>query len=95
MATISGISAMLMGDGAGGNAALDVNKAILRMLRDDNSFAFRTATIKNPNQVNAGTVAYHIPEMVQAEDYGTGTSDFQIPQSGLKEIHIDTRRTVK
>ncbi|WP_300351203.1 hypothetical protein [Clostridium sp.] len=49
----------------------------------------------NPSSVKSGTVAYQVPEILQAEDYGDGTTTSQIPQSGLVEISIDTRRDIK
>lgn len=94
MAVITGISGMQMGDGSGGKIALDLKTRVLRILYDSN-FSYLTATIANPRQVNAGSVSYQIPEILQAENYLTGASDFQTLQSGIVEVHIKTRRTVK
>ncbi len=94
MAVITGISGMQLGDGNGGNIALDINKRVLRIL-SYSSFSWRTATINQPSQVRTGSVAYQVPEILQAEDYGNGTTQPQVPQSGLIEIKIDTRRDVK
>ncbi len=94
MAVMEGMSGMVLGDGAGGNIALDINKRVLRIL-SLTSFSWRTATMNNPTSVKAGTVAYQVPEILQAEDYGNGTTAPQIPQSSLIEIKIDTRRDVK
>lgn len=92
---LDGISGMQIGDGAGGKVALAIQTGILRILKGDGSFAYKTATIMNKDQVKSGSVSYQIPELVQAEDYGTGTSPFQTLNSGLVTIPINTRRTIK
>lgn len=95
MAALQGISGMDMGDGtSGGKIALDLKTRVLRILFDG-GFSYLTATIADPRQVNAGTVSYQIPEILQAEDYQTGATDFQKLNSGLVQVNIDTRRTVK
>lgn len=94
MATIQGISGMQMGDGAGGKVALSIQKQVLRIL-SDNILSYATATALNPASVKAGTATYYVPELIGAEAYGTGTSKFHVPQSGLLSFNLDTRRTVK
>lgn len=94
MANIKGLSAMQMGDGASGNMALAVQTGILKILYDG-GFAYQTATIANPRQTKRGSVSYQIPEILQAEDYGDGTTKFQIINSSLVEVPINIRRTVK
>lgn len=97
MANLQGISGIQMGDGTtSGNIALDIQTRVLRILFDG-GFAYQTATIANPTQVNSGSVAYQIPEILYAEDYGTtgAPATFQKLNSGLVEVHINTRRVVK
>lgn len=94
MAVITGISGMQMGDSKGGNIALDLKTRVLRII-SDSGFSYLTATIADPRQVNAGSVSYQVPEILQAEDYGTGDTQFQKLNSGIVEVHINTRRTVK
>lgn len=95
MATLQGISGMQIGDGtSSGHIALDLQTRVLRILYEG-GFAYQTASIANPAQVNAGSVSYQIPEILTAEDYGTGTSQFQKLNSGLVEVPINTRRVVK
>lgn len=97
MAVLKGISGMQIGDastGATGNIALDIQTRVLRILFDG-GFAYQTATIANPAQINAGSVSYQIPEILYAEDYGTGTTAFQKLNSGLVEVPINIRRVVK
>lgn len=95
MAKLEGISGIQIGDGSSGKVALAIQTGVLRILKEDGSFAYKTATIMNKGQVKAGSVTYQIPELVQAEDYGTGTSAFQTLNSGLVTIPINTRRTIK
>lgn len=97
MAVLTGISGMQIGDastGGSGNIALDIQTRVLRILFDG-GFAYQTATIANPAQINAGSVSYQIPEILYAEDYGTGTTQFQKLNSGLVEVPINIRRVVK
>lgn len=94
MAVITGISGMQMGDGKGGNIALDLKTRVLRII-SDSGFSYLTATIADPRQLNAGSVSYQIPEILQAEDYGTGTTDFQKLNSNIVEVPVNIRRTVK
>ncbi len=94
MAVITGISGMQMGDGAGGKIALDLKTRVLRILYDS-SFSYLTATVANPRQLNAGSVSYQIPEILTAEDYLTGNTEFQTMQSKIVEVPINIRRTVK
>lgn len=99
MANLQGISGIQMGDASGtttGNIALDLQTRVLRILYEG-GFAYQTASIANPTQVNTGSVSYQIPEILYAEDYGTngGSSAFQKLNSGLVEVHINTRRVVK
>lgn len=97
MARLQGISGMQMGDassGGSGNIALDIQTRVLRILFEG-GFAYQTASIANPAQVNAGSVSYQIPEILYAEDYGTGASTFQKLNSGLVEVPINIRRVVK
>lgn len=97
MAVLKGISGMQIGDAstsATGNIALDIQTRVLRILFDG-GFAYQTATIANPAQINAGSVSYQIPEILYAEDYGTGTTQFQKLNSGLVEVPINIRRVVK
>lgn len=97
MAVLKGISGMQIGDAStvgSGNIALDIQTRVLRILFDG-GFAYQTATIANPAQINAGSVSYQIPEILYAEDYGTGTTAFQKLNSGLVEVPINIRRVVK
>lgn len=94
MAVIQGISGMQIGDGTGGNVALSINTRVLRIL-SDSSFSYLTATMKNPNEVKSGTVAYYVPEIIQTEAYGSGTTASQNINAGLISVTIDTRRTAK
>lgn len=94
MAVLQGISGMQMGDGSTGNIALDLQTRVLRILWDG-GFSYMTATIANPSQLKAGSVSYQVPEILQAEDYGDGTTDFQKLNSGIVEVPINIRRTVK
>lgn len=95
MAKLEGISGIQIGDGSSGKVALAIQTGVLRILKEDGSFAYKTATIMNKGQVKAGSVTYQVPELVQAEDYGTGTSAFQTLNSGLVTVPINTRRTIK
>lgn len=82
-------------DGSGsGNIALAISFRILKILYDG-GFAYKTATVRDMRQVDTGSVSYQIPEILQAQDYGTGTSAFQQLNSGLVEIPVNLRRTVK
>lgn len=94
MAKLMGISGMQMGDGAAGQIALDLKTRVLRII-SESGFAYQTASLMDPTQVNAGSVSYQVPEILMAEDYGTGTGDFQKLNSGLVEIPINTRRVVR
>ena len=94
MAIIQGISGAFMEDGNGGKIALDIQKGILRILAHS-GISYMTATIGDRRQVQAGSVSYQVPEIMQAEDYGDGTTDFQNIRSGIIDIQINTRRTVK
>lgn len=96
MAVLKGISGIQMGDGSAGsgNIALDLQTRVLRILFEG-GFAYQTASIANPSQTNAGSVSYQIPEILYAEDYGTGTTQFQKLNSGLVEVPINIRRVVK
>lgn len=97
MAVLKGISGMQIGDAStvgSGNIALDIQTRVLRILFDG-GFAYQTASIANPAQINAGSVSYQIPEILYAEDYGTGTTQFQKLNSGLVEVPINIRRVVK
>lgn len=95
MAVITGISAMTMGDGTTtGKAALDIEKGVIRIL-SQTGFSYMTATVANKRQVNAGSVSYARPEVLQTEAYGDGTTDFQGVNIGMIEIPINIRRTVK
>lgn len=94
MSVITGISGMQMGDGAGGKIALAIKTRVLRILYDG-GFAYQTATLADPTQVNSGSVSYQVPEILQAEDYNDGTGEFQVLQSGLVEVPINTRRVVR
>lgn len=97
MAVLTGISGMQIGDGSAGGTqhiALDIQTRVLRILFEG-GFAYQTASIANPAQVNAGSVSYQIPEILYAEDYGTGTTQFQKLNSGLVEVPINIRRVVK
>lgn len=94
MAVLKGISGMDIGDGSGGNIALALQTRVLRILFDSD-FTYRTATLANPTQANAGSVSYQIPEILQAENYGDGSTKFQKLNSGLVEVPINIRRTVK
>lgn len=99
MGALTGITGMGgafgIGDGASGNVALAIQTGVLRILYGDRSFAYKTATILNKGELKTGSVTYQIPELVQAEDYGTGSSAFQKLNSGTVTIPINTRRTVK
>lgn len=94
MAKLEGISGMQMGDGAAGNIALDLKKRVLRILFEG-GFAYQTATLADPTQVNAGSVSYQVPEILQAEDYGDGTGEFQKLNSGIVSVPINIRRVVR
>lgn len=97
MAQLQGISGIQMGGAGGtGNIALDLQTRVLRILFDG-GFAYQTASIANPAQINAGSVSYQIPEILYAEDYGTtgATTTFQKLNSGLVEVPINIRRVVK
>lgn len=97
MAVLKGISGMQIGDASTsgtGNIALDIQTRVLRILFEG-GFAYQTATIANPAQINAGSVSYQIPEILYAEDYGTGITQFQKLNSGLVEVPINIRRVVK
>lgn len=94
MAVLTGISGMQMGDGSSGNIALDLQTRVLRILYDG-GFSYTTATIANPSQLKAGSVSYQVPEILQAEDYDDGTTAFQKLNSGIVEVPINIRRTVK
>lgn len=95
MAVLSGIAGMNMtGANGQGNIALSIETRVLRILADmDLSYIF--ATMQNPASVKAGTASYYVPEIVGAEDYGTGTSPFNKIGAGLVSLNLDTRRTVK
>lgn len=92
MAILQGISGMQIGDGAGGKVALSIKESVLRIL-SDTQLSFMTATVRTPGALNSGTVSYYVPELVQTENYGTGTNAFQTPQAGLVSVNIDTRRS--
>lgn len=95
MAVLTGISGMSMGDGTtNGKIALDIQKGILKILADS-SFSYITATIGDKRQVAAGSVSYQLPEILQTEAYGDGTTGFQNINSGLIDIPVNIRRTVK
>ncbi len=95
MGVLQGITAFQFGDGAGGKAALSLKTAVLRILADDN-FTYMTASIRFPEELRKnGTVSYYVPELIQTEDYGDGTKAFQVPQSGLRTVNIDTREDAK
>lgn len=81
-------------DGDTGNIALAVGFRILKILQDG-GFAYKTATVRDQRQADTGSVSYQIPEIVQAEAYGTGTSAFQQLKSGLVEIPVNLRRVIK
>lgn len=95
MANLQGISGIQIGDGNSGKIALAIKTGVLRILYDNKNMAYRTATILNKGEIKTGSVSYQVPEIVKAEDYGTGTSQFQTLQSGLVTIPINIRRTVK
>lgn len=94
MAVLTGISGIQMGDGAGGNIALDIQKSVLKIL-SDSAFSYMTATIGDKRQVAAGSVSYALPEILQTTAYGDGTTAFQTLQSGLIDVPINIRRVVK
>ena len=94
MAVLQGISGIQLGDGAGGKVALSIDTRVLRILHTS-SFSYLSATVQNPREVESGTVTYYRPEIIQAQDYGTGTTPADIPQVGVVSINIDTRRTAK
>lgn len=94
MAILTGISGLQMGDGEGGKIALSIDTRVQRILANS-SHAYKTATMMNAMDVKSGTVAYYKPEIVQAQDYGTGTGPFQVTNTGIVEVAIDTRRTIK
>lgn len=95
MAVITGISALILGDGQGGKAALNIiQNKILRILSDTN-LSYMTATLTNPADVRGGTVHYWVPEIIKADQYGTGTNTYDVPQVGTVSIPINTRRDVR
>lgn len=94
MSVIQGTSGMQMGDGASGKIALDIERRVLGLLYES-SFTFRVATVRDKGQLKTGSVSYQLPEILKTTAYGDGTTGFQIPQSGLIEIPINIRRTVK
>ena len=95
MAVLTGISGMSMGDGTtNGKIALDIQKGILKIL-SESGFSYITATVGDKRQVAAGSVSYQLPEILQTEAYGDGTTGFQNINSGIIEIPINIRRTVK
>lgn len=94
MAVLTGISGMQIGDTAGGNVALTITTRTLRIL-SDMSLSYLSATIKNPNDVKFGTVSYYRPELIQVNDYGTGTTTFDAPQVGNVDVNLSIRRTGK
>lgn len=89
---ISGLGSIL--DGAGGNIALAIQQRILRYLKDDTPFAFKTATILNREQIKTGSVTFRKPELLMAEDYGTGEWTPQKMNVGDVTITINRRRKV-
>lgn len=93
MAKLEGISGMQMGDGASGNIALDLKTRVLRIIMEG-GFTYQTATLADPQQVNAGSVSYQVPEILQAEDYNP-SGDFQKINSGLITVPINIRRSVR
>lgn len=94
MAVLQGISGMVFGDGEGGKIALSIDTRVIRILASS-SHSYKTATMMNAADVKSGTVSYYVPELIGASNYGDGSTGFDIPQSGLVSINIDTRRTVK
>lgn len=95
MAVAKGIEALqLQGANGVGNAALMLSFGTLRIL-SKSGFSYKTATIADRRQVNAGSVTYQTPEIVKAENYGTGTTAFQKLSSGIVEVAINIRRTIK
>lgn len=99
MATLSGISALELGDGAGGTAALSIiQNKVLRILSDDR-FTWRFATYRNPDTAYAGTVSYYVPELLSIGSYSNSkygkSGPAQIPQTGLVKVNIDTQKYAK
>ena len=94
MAILQGISGLQLGDGNGGKVALSLQTRVLRILAD-NVLSYATATAQNPASVKAGTASYYVPELIQTEAYGNGTTAPQIPNAGLVSFNLDTRGTAK
>lgn len=95
MANLQGISGIQMGDGTtNGNIALWIEGRVLEILYESD-FSYKTATVRDLRQLKAGSVAYQLPEIVSTTAYGDGTTGFQKLNSGLIEVPINIRRTVK
>lgn len=100
MAVLTGISGMGGVAGIGdsttnGAVALDLKQRILRILTDNYNMAYRTATIADIGEINAGSVSYQVPEILQASNYGDGSSgNFQKLNSSLVTININIRRRI-
>lgn len=94
MAILTGISGLAAGDGKGGKIALSIQTRVLRLLSDQH-LSYTTATIRDLGQLQAGTVSYYVPEVVQTEDYGDGTTPSNNFEAGLVSVNIDKRFTSK
>ena len=94
MAILQGISGLQIGDGQGGKVALSLQTRVLRILAD-NVLSYATATANNPSSVKAGTASYYVPELIQTEDYGDGSTAPQKPNAGLVSFNLDSRGVAK
>lgn len=89
------LEALVYGDGAGGKMTTDIDKGVIRILKDSD-FTYKTATIAVPSQTRVGKVVYKKPEILGVQDYDNKTNwKWQIPQASDIEISIDKRKLVR
>jgi len=85
----TGITALQLGDGAGGKAALSINERVLRILYNT-ELNYILATAMNPQQIqHGGTIIYNVPELIQTKAYDPSIRAFDVPQNGIKSININ------
>lgn len=92
MGIMSSITAMQIGDGAGGKTSLAIKTGILKFLQNS-MFAYKTASVDTAT-VRAGSITYKLPEFVQTEKYNPAGISRQVLQAKDITVTLNIQRAL-